>query len=161
MAGRWSRAGTGRALWLVAPLVLAACYTMQPVITPRPNPASRVAFEVNDAGRTALGGLIGPGVKRIEGRLLEVEGEEYHLAVTSLSLLDGGYQVWSGEPVKLRKEYVTSAYERRFSLGRSIGLGVSVVGGFAAFLATRSLLGGGQGDNGDPGDTVATRVGRF
>jgi hypothetical protein len=56
---------------------------------------------------------------------------------------------------------VGNSYERRLSVGRSIGLGAATIGGFTAFMITRSLLGSGQGDSKvPPPDTVNTRLGR-
>lgn len=146
---------------LAAPLLLGSCYSLKPVTGPLPDAGSTVALDMNDAGRAALGGLIGPGVKRIEGKVLDSQEESFLLSVSSITLLDGGYQVWNGEEVRLQKGHVSSAYSRRLSMGRSIGLGVAVVGGFTAFLVTRSLLGAGQGSSDNPRDSVETNVGRF
>lgn len=147
--------------WVLAGAVaVSGCYTMTPVTGPVPEVGTMVAFAVNDAGRVALGGALGPEVARIEGRLLEKAEDSYLLSVSGLTLLRGGEQVWKGEQVRVRKEYVSSAYERRFSTGRSIGLGAVVVGGFVAFLATRSLIGAGQTGDTTPGDSANTHVGR-
>ena len=109
-----------------------------------------VAFDVNDAGRTALGSLIGPEVAQIEGRLLSEENGEYVVAVKVVRFLRGGEQVWTGERVTLRPDQVRYSYERRFSPGRSAALGAVAAGGVAAFIVTRSLLGSGTDDSGSP-----------
>lgn len=142
-------------------LVLAGCYTLQPARGVDPEVGSRLAFDINDAGRVALGGAMGPEIAQVEGTLVQKDSAGYLLAVTSLRTLRGGEQIWSGEQVRLRPEYLGNGYEKRFSTGRSIGLGVVSVGGFAAFLATRSLLGLGTG-HGDPNpdSTGASRLGR-
>ncbi|HEX9166233.1 MAG TPA: hypothetical protein VF862_10000 [Gemmatimonadales bacterium] len=147
--------------WVLAwALAITGCYTMTPVTGPVPEVGTMVAFAINDAGRAALGGSLGPEVDRIEGRLLETTDDGYLLAVSSLTLLRGGQQVWQGEQVRVSKQYVNSAFERRFSMGRTIGAGAIVVGGFAAFLATRSLLGAGQSETKPPSDSGQTHVGR-
>jgi len=143
-------------------VLLAGCYTLQLARGAEPQVGTSVAFDLNDAGRTALGGTMGPEIAQVEGRLLEKDNGSYLLGVSTVRLLRGGEQPWAGEQVRLRTEYLGPAYERRFSLGRSIGLGMVGVGGFTAFLLTRSLLGAGTDDPGQtPCDTcAATRLGR-
>jgi hypothetical protein len=142
-------------------LFLAGCYTLQPARGVTPVVGTKVAFDVNDAGRVALGGSMGPEIAQIEGQLVERDGETYLVAVSAVRLLRGGEQVWSGEQVRLKSEYLGPAYERKLSAGRSIALGVVGVGGFTALLATRSLLGGGTKDNQKvPDDSSVTSLGR-
>ena len=146
--------------------IAAGCYTMQPVRGVEPQVGTRVAFDVNDAGRAALGGTMGPEIAQVEGLLLEKESGGYLVSIQSVRLLRGGEQVWSGERVRLGTEYLGPAYERRFSMGRSLGLAAVAVGGIGAFVVTRSLLGSGTDD--DPGQPCIvepcvpdTRLGRF
>lgn len=146
--------------WVGAPILgalLLGCYTFLPVSGP-PAPGMDVAFDVNDAGRVALGGVMGPEIGRIEGRVLERGTEDFLIAVSSIRLLRGGEQVWNGEPVRIRAEHVGPASERRFARGRTVALGVGVIGGFAAFLITRSLIGAGTEDGNPPVDTANTRI---
>src|SRR5688500_16666741 len=107
---------------VILPLLLGGCYTLQPLGGGAPPVGRRIAFDVNDAGRVALGGLIGPEVAQIEGRLLNNGLDDYLVAVSTVRLLRGGEQVWAGEQVRLRPEHVTSTYERRFSRGRTVAL---------------------------------------
>lgn len=137
---------------LVVPAVLlAGCYTLQPA-RGVPPVGARMAFDVNDVGRVALGGVMGPEIAQVEGQVVAQDSGSYLLAVSSVRLLRGGEQVWNGESVRLKTEYLSSAYERRFSPGRSVALGVIGLGGFATFLATRSLLGLGSSEPDKPGD---------
>ncbi len=136
---------------LVLALLLAGCSTLQPVQGPVPAPGTRLAFDVNDAGRVALGGAMGPEIGQIEGQLLGNEDGAYLVAVSGVNYLRGGHQAWSGETVRLRPEYIGNTYERRTSTGRSIAMGVITVGGFTAFIIGRSLVTGGQ-DDPDDGD---------
>ena len=154
VAGRFSIAVATGAL-------LAGCYSLQSARGAPPEVGTKVAFDVNDAGRVGLGGALGPEVAQIEGRLVERDSAGYLLAISNVRLLQGGEQVWTGEQVRIRPEFVGNTYIRRFSMGRSIGFGAVGIGGFAAFLATRSLLGsGGKGDDPPPDDSVNTRLGR-
>lgn len=127
--------------------LLAGCYTLQPARGVDPKVGSRIAFDVNDAGRTALGGTMGPEIAQVEGQLIEKDNGSYLLAVSTVRLLRGTEQAWSGEQVRLKPEYLGTGYERRFSTGRTIGLSLAGVGGFTAFLITRSLLGSGTDEN--------------
>lgn len=137
---------------LVAVLLLGGCATLRPLQGPAPEPGTRLAFDVNDAGRVALGGAMGPEIGQIEGQLLGNEGGTYLVAVSGVTYLRGGHQTWSGETVRLRPEYIGNTYERRVSTGRSIAMGVITIGGFTAFVVGRSLVTSGQEDPGDDDD---------
>lgn len=137
--------------------LLVGCYTLQPMRGAEPVVGTKVAFDVNDAGRAALGGSMGPEIMQVEGHLIQRDTEGYLLAVSGVRLLRGGEQVWSGEQIRLNSQYVGSSYERRFSFGRSVALGVVGIGGFTALLATRSLLGLGTDPDGEPVDTGQAR----
>jgi hypothetical protein len=122
-----------------------------------PDPGVIVALEINDAGRLALGGSMGPEIAQVEGRVLSVDQAAFRVAVSNLRLLRGGEQSWSGEPVQINREFVSSVRERRFSSGRTIALSAVSVGG-VAFLLTRSIVGGGtQSPPKPPTDTASTR----
>lgn len=128
----------------------AGCYAMRPLGGAEPQVGTKVAFDVNDAGRVALGGSMGPEIAQLEGQVLEKDSGGYLLAVSTTRLLRGGEQLWSGEQVRVKSEYLGPAYERRFSIGRSVALGALGIGGFGAFLLTKSLLGSGTEDNPPP-----------
>jgi hypothetical protein len=139
---------------------LAGCYSLKPAGGVPPQVGTRVAFDVNDAGRVALGGTMGPEIAQVEGDLIEKDSASYLLSVHNVRLLRGGEQAWSGEQVRLKTEYVGYAYERHFSTGRSIAFGALGVGGFTAFMLTRSLLGFGSNDHEPPPDSIPARLGR-
>jgi hypothetical protein len=140
--------------------LLAGCYTLTPASGGAPEVGTKVAFDINDAGRVALGSSMGQEIAQVEGTLVEKDATGYLLAVSNVRLLRGGEQVWTGEQVRLRQEYLGNTYERRLSMGRSVGMGVIGVGGFAALVATRSLVGGGSKNDGLPDDSANTRLGR-
>ncbi len=158
MAGSDSKARRTAALAALG--VLMGCYTLKPVGEVEPKPGAKLAFEVNDAGRVALGGTMGPEIAQVEGLLIEKDSQGYLLAVSNVRLLRGGEQIWSGEKVRLNNQYLGPAYERRFSLGRSVGLGVIGIGGVAAIVASASLLGVGTDKNPGQQDTIPARLGR-
>jgi hypothetical protein len=115
-----------------------------------------VAFDVTDVGRVALGGSMGPEISQVEGRLVEAQNGDYVLAVSAVRLLHGGQQIWSGERVRISKDHVGRVYERRFSKGRTVALGVAVVAG-AAFVLSRDLIPLGAPDTKEPPtDSIVT-----
>ena len=118
----------------------SGCYSLQPARGTVPPPGTEMGFDITDAGRTALGGSMGPEIDQVEGRLLSRDTSEYVVGVNLVRLLRGGEQVWHGETVHIKSAYVSSLYERRFSAGRSLALGAAGVGVIAA-IATRGLLG--------------------
>jgi hypothetical protein len=128
---------------VISALFLTGCYTLQPVRT-APEVGAKLAVDVNDVGRVALGGMIGQEIGQIEGRLVSQEDGEYVLAVSKVRFLRGGQQVWTGEEVHVRKEHVGNTYERRFHKGRTIALTAAILGGVAAVVAAQDLLGFGQ-----------------
>jgi hypothetical protein len=116
-----------------------------------------IALDITDRGRVSLGGEVGPELAQIEGRVVSVDSSEYVLGVTGVRFLRGGEQVWHGETVHIKSEYVGARYERRFSTVRSVALGALAVGA-VALVATASLRGFGQGDMGTPKDSGATQT---
>ena len=138
-------------------LTLVGCYTLQPNRGGAPAIGERVAFDVNDAGRAALGGSMGPEIGQIEGRLLQRDSAQYLVAVSSVHLIRGGEQAWSGEPVRIKPDYVATTYTRHFSKGRTIALTALGVGA-VAFIVTRSIVGNGDALDKPPGDTASARI---
>lgn len=145
-------------LSLSVSVFLVGCYTLQPTGETAPTPGARMAFNITDAGRVALGGSMGPEILQVEGRFTGRQGTDYVVSVTDVHLLGGGDQVWHGETVNLKAEYVSSTFERRFSAARSVAMGAAGLGAIAA-IATRSLggLGSTERPEPSPGDTAHTQ----
>jgi len=133
----------------------SGCYSLERVNGSSPVPGTRIAVDVNDAGRVALGGSMGPEIDRVEGRLIERTNGEYLLGVTSVSLLRGGVQTWKGEQVVLKPEFVSTVYERRLDKAKSGLLAAAIVGGVLA-IASQNLLTSGTEDTQPPVDTIST-----
>lgn len=143
---------------VVVGLLLAGCYTLQPARGVTPELGTRVAFDVNDAGRLALGGSMGPEIDQVEGKLLERTADEYVLAVSSVRYIrGGGHQTWTGESVRIKSDHVATVYTRQFSKPRTIAL-AAAGGGALAFIVTQSLIGRGQDAPTVPGDTAETQL---
>jgi hypothetical protein len=131
----------------------SGCYSLERVNAAAPVPGTRIALEVNDAGRVALGGAIGPEIDRVEGRLIERSNGEYLLGVTSVSLLRGGVQTWKGEQVIVKPEFVSTVYERRLDKARTGLFAAALIGGVVA-IASQNLLTGGTETPDNPIDTI-------
>ena len=134
---------------VVGALLSTGCYTLQPVAGGAPAAGREVAFDITDAGRVALGGSMGPAIRRVEGRLVRVDADAYAVSVTGVDFISGTSQTWSGETVTLKRDYVATSYARRFSPARTIAL-TAVGVGAVALIVTRSLVGGGTPDSPSP-----------
>jgi hypothetical protein len=119
-------------------LTATGCYSVQPLATPAPAPGTRLAVSINDAGRAALGGAMGPEILRVDGSLVAKENDAYLLSVSGVSYLRGGFQSWQGERVTISSNMIASLAERRFSKARTAVLiaGATVA---AVVLAPRAL----------------------
>ncbi len=139
------------------------CYTLQPVAN-QPLPlGTYLSVGINDAGRVALGGSIGPEIALLEGRLVQIDSAEYVLSVSQINLLRGGQQVWAGERARVRKDFVSSISERKLSRSRTAVVS-AVTLGIVVYVFRQGLNGLLLGDEGKPvpSDTGSTmRIPRF
>jgi hypothetical protein len=122
---------------------LIGCYTQQPIGSTVPVPGTLVTFDLTDAGRSALGGSMGPEIVQIDGRVIENDTTGYIVGVSGVRYIGGGTQAWRGEQVRIKPDYVRTTFERRFSKTRTAVLAAAGVGA-VAYLVTRSLLGSGS-----------------
>ena len=137
--------------------LLAGCYELQPAGSSVPQPGQAIGLDIDDAGRVALDGSMGPEIAQVEGRLVERTPTDYVVAVTDVHLLRGGEQAWSGENIHIPAGYVTTVYERRLSKAKTATLAAVGVGA-VALLASRGLNGLGDVTRPEPppGDTAHT-----
>ena len=136
-------------LVIAAGAALAGCYSLQPVSAASPELGTVVAVDVNDAGRAALNQAVGPEVRQLEGRLVQRSEAEMLLAVTAVRTFRGGEQVWKGERVTLKPEYVGNTYQKRFSTGRTMIASALTIGAFLA-LAYGGIIPGIGGESPPP-----------
>lgn len=132
-------------------LLLSGCYAQVPLegSAPAPAPGTRVVIELNDQGRVGMDRQLGSEVAMVEGALISRSDTSYTVAVSAAVGLRGSVSRWQGERVTIRPEFVRRFSERRFSMGRTVAVAGVATAGFLAFLASRSLLGG--GNDGGPG----------
>jgi hypothetical protein len=141
-------------------LLTASCYNLQPVSVAVPEPGTRMAFAINDAGRVALGGSMGPELRRVEGSFQAKDGDDYLVNVSGVELLQGGYQTWAGESVRINSSYVSAVYEKKFSTAKTaltLG-GLTVAAVLLSSKGVRSYL---DNSRPPPSDTFLTRRGRL
>lgn len=144
------------ALVLANVAAVSGCYTLQPVTRQTLPLGMTVSLNINDAARAALAERMGPNISEIQGRLIQEDTSGFKLAVSEVRTFRDGTQVWSGEHILVKKEFVNQASERKFSRSRTAIVGVAVVG-VLAILASQGILGSLSGDDGKPPvDTIAT-----
>lgn len=141
-------------------LLATSCYTLQPSLVAEPAPGTRLAFAINDVGRAALGGSMGPELLRVDGSLQSKDGSEYIVSVAGVELLQGGYQTWAGETVKINSSYVSAVYERKFSAGKTILATAVGIGGAFVIANSRAIRSAIDPDD-PPPDTGLTKRGRM
>lgn len=127
----------------------SACYAYAPMASTAPQPGQQVALSISDQGRAAMSERLGSGVLAVEGRLTGVEDNELVVGVNRVKLIGGSANSWSGEEVRLPRDYVARIEERRLSPRRTV---VAVVGSAALvglMIATASLIGFGSGSGRD------------
>ena len=103
---------------------------------------------LTDAGTAAVAPWVGPRVASIAGRLTSSSDSALTLAVSTTGKRNGTEDLWKGEPVVVRREYIETLQERTFSRGRSLA-----AGGVALALTgvLYAVLGGSLGSSGGPG----------
>lgn len=132
--------------------LLTGCYVNVPLVgsRPEPVPGTRLVIELTDQGRIGMERQLGSEVAKVEGALVSRSDTSYVLGVATVVGLYGALSKWQGERVTLRADHVRRLSERRFSLGRTVMAAGAATAGFLVFVATRSLLGGGNEGGPDP-----------
>jgi len=137
-------------------LLTVGCYNLQPSSVAVPEPGTRLAFAINDVGRVALGGSMGPELRRVEGSFQAKDGDDYVVNVSGVELLQGGFQTWAGESVRINSSYVSAVYEKKFSKSKT-ALAVGGVAVGALLLGSRSVRSYLDPTEKTPNDTFQTR----
>jgi hypothetical protein len=141
--------------------VASACYKSVPLETSTPPIGETVSFIISDQGRVGLGDRLGPGIARIEGRMLGTEGDQYVVNVFRTAEIGGSTSVWSGEEMRFNRNFVARLEGRQLSKTRTwlaAGAATSVV---VAFVVTRGMTGlfGGDDDIPPKEEPQSSRVG--
>ena len=151
-----------RIVVLATVLVSVGCYSTRPIAGQSTALGSTLVISINDAGRAALSGSMGPSISEIEGRLIERDSSTYLLAVTQIHMFGGGDQVWSGERVSIQSSFVNTVSEKKFSRTKTGLIGAAAVG-VVALVLSKGLSGVLSGEDGKvPPDTgTAVKYPRF
>jgi hypothetical protein len=149
---------------LAAALLLpwaTGCYTNRMIVNETMTPGTEVALSITDRGRVGLGERVGPGAMTVTGRLVGRTDSMYVLRVSSVDFINAGTSHWSGEELKVPRDYVSTVAERSFSRSRSWLMAGVVVGAIVVIAAGISLAAGGSDDGGTeppPGGQASRRV---
>jgi len=130
---------------LTTALPVVGCYAYQPIQS-APAPGMTLSMVMTDQGRVLLGSRIGESVREIQADLDSVTPSGFAVRMRTTVTLNGAVQRWVGEPLLVPAQAVTNVRERRFSRTRTAIAVGGTIGAFAAFVATRSLLGKGGTD---------------
>ena len=131
----------------------SACYDYVPVTT-TPPVGEIVALQITDRGRVDLADRFGPGLARVEGRLLSAPADQYVIAVSRVTQINGETAAWNGESVHLSRDVVGGVENRRFARGRSAAMAAAATAGVVGFIVTRY---GGSSSTGST-DTTAGKM---
>ena len=144
-------------------LATAGCYTYVPLETATPPVGETMLFHITDRGRVGLAESFGSGLMRVEGRLTRIDTRDYVMDVFRVAQLDGTRSTWSGESVRLDKEFVGQVQRRQLSRTRTYALAAGITAGVAVLAASGNLLGAFSGDPEEelPDDPISSLVGRL
>ncbi len=133
-------------------LLLQGCYKSLPLQQGSAPVANKVWVFLNDRGRVALADRLGSAVDRVEGTVAAADDSAYVLSVSRVFQLNGYSNGWSGESVKVAREYTTGFQLRQLDRFRTTLVAGGAVFAVVAFLVTRSLTGSGTtpGESGGP-----------
>jgi hypothetical protein len=137
---------------LVAGMLLVpgatGCYESHAVRGATPLAGTEISLAITDRGRVGLGPQLGEGVLRLNGRLAQASDSVYLVRVASVEYAGAPTAHWTGEEVKVPRDYVASVAERRLSRKRSWLAAALAVGVIVAISAAISIFGGGTSPDG-------------
>jgi hypothetical protein len=145
-----------RRLWAVIGVVPAAsgCYQYTPLdASTGVQAGEHVAVEITDRGRAELSDRLGSGVLRLEGTLTRTDSVDLVMNVWRVAPLRGPTARWSGESVRLRREYAASVQARTLNRGKTTLVAGAAVVGLVVFTRQFGLLGFAVGSEG-PSDSL-------
>jgi hypothetical protein len=135
---------------VIATLIGAqGCYEYVPAENVQSNVGKLVELKITDPGRVGLAERFGPGLDRVEGRLVAQRDSDLTLNVISVTSLEGQNTKWSGESVNLNRGFIRAMSSRRVSPLKTSAL-VVAAGAVLYFTAAKGLIGGGK-DPPEPG----------
>ena len=136
---------------IVVPAALG-CYQYAPLDTSAGVQAGEhIAVEITDRGRAELSDRLGSGVLRLEGTLTRSDSAYLDMNVWRVAQISGPIARWSGESVRLRREYASRVQTRTLNRGKTYLFAAAAVGG-VVFFTTQFDLFGFASESGSPGE---------
>ena len=139
------------ACWLAASLATGGCYAYRQPPAGGVAPGREVHVALTDAGTAAVAPLVGPSVVAINGRLLSSADTGLTLAVSTTEKRSGVEDLWRGEEVLVRREYIGSLQERTLSRPRTLVAGGMLVALSAILYAALGGVNGSSSSGGGSG----------
>ena len=143
-----------RSLCVVLVVLPAAsgCYAYAPLdASTGVQAGEHVAVEITDRGRAELSDRLGSGVLRLEGTLTQSDSVDLVLNVWRVAHFSGPTERWSGESVRIKREYTSRVQMRTLNRPKTyLAAGAAVVG-LVAFTKAFGLFGFAT-ETGDPAE---------
>lgn len=145
-----------RKMWVVIGVVPAVfgCYAYSPLDTSTGVQAGEhIAVEITDRGRAELSDRLGSGVLRLEGTLTRTDSVDLVMNVWRVAQIGRPTEHWSGESIRLRREYASRVHTRTLNRGKTSLVAGAAVVGLVVFTRQFSLFGfssGGPDDREEP-----------
>jgi hypothetical protein len=98
-----------------------------------------------------LGDRLGSGVVRLEGTLTRTDSVDLVMNVWRVAQISGPTARWSGESVRLKREYASRVQTRTLNRGKTYLFAGAAVAGIYLFTTQFDLFGFAS-DNGNPGE---------
>ena len=127
---------------------VTGCYESLAVRSTTLPAGAQVSLAITDRGRVALGPQMGEGVLRLNGKLAQASESLYVVRVSSVDYAAAPTGHWTGEEIKVPRDYVASVNERRLSRKRSWLMAGIVVGAIVVVTAAVKIIGGGSVSDG-------------
>jgi hypothetical protein len=132
----------------------SGCYQYAPLDTLAGVQAGEhVAVDITDRGRAELSDRLGSGVLRLEGTLTQADSADLVLNVWRVAQITGPTSRWSGESVRLKREYASRVQTRTLNRGRTYLMAGAIGVGIVLFTSQFELLGFASEDR-PPGDSL-------
>lgn len=138
-----------RLLVCAVPLLLSGCYSYVRAPASTIPTGARTTVLLSSQGSVDVQPSLGPNVEEIQGTLTRATGDSVEIFATSVRRRGGGWDLVSA-PVTLSSAGYANVRERRFSVVKSAGAAIGVLGALWLGIST-DLFGIGQDrDRDDP-----------
>ncbi|MEO7964178.1 MAG: hypothetical protein ABIT38_09760 [Gemmatimonadaceae bacterium] len=127
-----------------------ACYQYHPLPSDLHSAAPDVRISLTDRGSVELASLIGPQITKVEGNLTEAGDTAFVVHVSRVVNRSGYSTPWSGESLRIPRDYASSIERKELSQSRSWLVGGLSLAAVALIGLTVSLTGSTTGSGKGP-----------